>query len=131
MHIFSQTGRWPITILALLCAVGVHQTAFAQVLCIGEDGHVEVEYASADCCGDAGESSRRDCEPLFNTEDEDCRDRCGACVDVPLGTNGRVASTQGSVDRSETPLHDAAVVSPSTSAFSATPPANISVPLIL
>lgn len=143
MNFATDKRRWPAILLALFVAMGMHQATFAQVLCIGEDGHVEVELATDDCCGDNAIPASGDRSAHVDCEDADCADHCGACLDVPIGTNGRIATQSGSMDRSETPavclvlahptVRDSSVPAYFTNrgtAYHAAPPSNVSAPLI-
>lgn len=56
--------------------LGVHVNG-ANVLCIGELGHIEVEVAGSTCCTDKETAAQHAQAPIV----EDAGD-CGACVDV-------------------------------------------------
>lgn len=90
---------WSALILVLFCAAGIHQGGAAQVLCIGEDGHVKVEFLTDDCCGDDGESHPSEDDATLESNHTACMDHCGACVDIPLGTPGQIAIQSVSLNR--------------------------------
>jgi hypothetical protein len=65
------------TLLAYLLSGGIGGSG---TLCIGADGHVEIESSNADCC-----SSETGTPPAND-------DPCGACLDIPL-LNEHISST--------------------------------------
>ena len=90
--------RFTVLVLAVFCAAGMHQGGAAQVLCIGEDGHVEVESPGFDCCASVEQSEPRGV-PQFDASDESHTDHCGSCIDFPIVTSSRVVAQHVSIDR--------------------------------
>lgn len=90
--------RLTLLVLAAFCAAGIHQGGAAQVLCIGEDGHVEVESLAVDCCENVDVSGPRGDQQL-DAPDEAHTDHCGVCIDFPIITSSRVAAQHVSIDR--------------------------------
>ncbi len=97
---FENRGQRRLTlfVLAVFCAAGIHQGGAAQVLCIGEDGHVEIESLRFDCCDDVIESAPRSGEQL-EAPDNAHTDHCGVCIDFPIMNSSRVAAQHVSIDR--------------------------------
>ena len=57
------------------------------VLCLGQDGHIEVETASADStCGTSG-PTRGVHAAIYIEGNASDKDHCGPCKDVPLAPN--------------------------------------------
>ena len=54
------------------------------VLCLGADGHVEVESAFNDCCNSPDHSSLTDSDFFSSTEDHEMCKYCGPCIDIPI-----------------------------------------------
>ncbi len=90
---------WTIVVLIAFCAVGIHQGGAAQVLCIGADGHIEVETSGIDCCKEAAKSQSPDRNDRIVCSRDVETDDCGACIDIPLMTTGRVAIEPVSINR--------------------------------
>jgi hypothetical protein len=66
-----------------------HTGASALVLCVGLDGHVDVEASSADVCttqGAAVKAGDRGHDPRCLGKERD--DHCGSCVDFPIVVGG-------------------------------------------
>ena len=72
-------------ISAILCgfylAVSVG-TGSALVLCLGDDGHIAIEYSNGGSCADSSHeiSEAENCE--LSSSSPHCH--CGPCVDIPL-----------------------------------------------
>ena len=66
--------------ICLLFIVGLTPNGIGDVLCIGDNGHIQLEFVSQQCCEEIGESSLL---IAFSTE-RDHHDTCGNCLDLPL-----------------------------------------------
>lgn len=63
-----------------------HGLSSSMVLCVGSDGHVEVEVASSGCCASEAEwNGSSESEHDVVTAVEYDEDHCGQCVDFPVG----------------------------------------------
>lgn len=70
-------------LLVLFFAFGGIAEVGSAVLCIGEDGHTDVEYSLAGCCTSASASSFQTNSPVVLSDDAGCID----CVDLQFGRN--------------------------------------------
>lgn len=58
---------------------------FGDALCIGDDGHVEIEFITVDGCGDGGFESRAAASHELTAEHQSNDEHCGStCLDVSL-----------------------------------------------
>lgn len=63
------------------------------VLCHGEDGHVAVEVAGGDCCGDlSADAPHRDSVGSAGQELPSQKDNCGSCVDISISIGSAMVS---------------------------------------
>ncbi len=61
-------------------------TSFGDIICIGENGHIEIEYANMPCCDDQNSSClQTDDSSLQTSNHTDC---CENCLDIPLISAG-------------------------------------------
>lgn len=67
--------------LSLVLAVGGAVNLGAAVLCVGFDGHVDVEYLLAGCCISSPSSLDQPAPAVIVTDGPGC----GACVDLEVG----------------------------------------------
>jgi hypothetical protein len=102
--------RFSAIVLVLSCAVGVHQGGAAQVLCIGEDGHVEIEMPKEACCD--GDVNAQDANlPALMTAEEACHENdCGACIDIPIVASSQIAVKTVSLDRTHDSIATTAAI---------------------
>ena len=76
------------TVSVLMCLVMFGNLAHGMVLCIGESGHVSLEFKADDCCGEILEIAVPACEESGCQEAHfEESDPCGDCVDIPLSGN--------------------------------------------
>lgn len=68
----------PLTIIIL---IGFFQIGEANVLCIGEDGHIEIESNCLPCCNDIETTCETDTQADNHEEHDDCYN----CSDLSLG----------------------------------------------
>ncbi len=68
---------WPLSILLI---VGFSQIGSGDVLCIGEDGHVEIETECLPSCNEAADI----CELSEQSQQHDEHDDCNNCSDLSL-----------------------------------------------
>jgi len=85
----SFVGWWLVISLSF-SAMTAAARSMAEVLCVGADGHVEIEYADQGLCND---SSSRD--PLNNLSDTDRTlaspsMHCGKCIDLQVNQKSGV-----------------------------------------
>ena len=73
----SRFTSWQTCFLLL---AGLTFGSFGEVLCIGDDGHVEIESACQPCCGKTGES----CQVSLSTSSHEHHDSCDNCSDYSL-----------------------------------------------
>ena len=68
-----------------ICILVVISNSQLFVLCIGQDGHVAIEAANSNYCGDLLASVSQETS-LGPTEEElsSNRNNCGSCVDIPI-----------------------------------------------
>ena len=66
--------------LCLSLLVGVSSSAFSDVLCIGDDGHVEYETICLPCCTDDSDS----CDNETTEEQHAEHNECSNCSDVEI-----------------------------------------------
>jgi len=76
-----QRSRIAAGLLVVLFAFGGIAEVGSAVLCIGEDGHTDVEYSFAGCCTVASTSSLQTTSPEVLSNDAGCND----CVDLQFG----------------------------------------------
>ena len=93
---------WALCLLFVAASAGA---STGGVLCIGADGHTEIETACIPCCDDSEGACAADPSDNRHEEHEDCSD----CADVPLNefTRSHVPSVRvdGDVDLSQYVLH--------------------------
>ena len=68
---------WPLSILLL---IGFFQIGSGDVLCVGEDGHIEIETECLPCCNEA----EAVCGLSEQGDIHDEHDDCNNCSDLPL-----------------------------------------------
>jgi hypothetical protein len=73
-------------VLVLVCLFVAGSLAPGTLLCFGADGHISVEFASADCCGEYSDASSQISRDLHLDTDPSiaAADSCGDCVDIPF-----------------------------------------------
>ena len=85
---------------ASLCLLLVYTNSSAIVLCIGQDGHVEIEITASDCCTDdhSDETAKATENPGPSIKQNDC----GSCVDIPIsyGLSGNLDKLQKTIPTS-------------------------------
>ena len=91
--------RLTVFTLVAFCVAGVSNGGAAQVLCIGQDGHVEVEASGVGCCTDSAESAPADRSVGFDATHHTDVDHCGACIDIPLMASSQRVVESSSVKR--------------------------------
>lgn len=79
---FRRRNLWLRFVVCLLVALGSLE---GTVLCVGAEGHVEVERSKGSCCGALGAAASDTASPSVQSTLED---ECGTCVDVPLPHGG-------------------------------------------
>jgi hypothetical protein len=68
----------------LICLLVICNLAQGVVLCLGADGHIEIESAFHKRCAGPAHSDASDNNQSFGqTDNEDCK-HCGPCIDVPI-----------------------------------------------
>ena len=74
------------SITVLLCLLIVGNLIHWRVLCLGADGHVEVESAFHECCNAAEHSAAPevDYNVFSSTKGHEMCEHCGPCVDIPI-----------------------------------------------
>jgi len=97
----SQRRRFATIAFAACFVLGIHHGGAAQVLCIGEDGHIEVESNGGSCCAETETSPTSDRGEWIGASDESAGDDCGACIDIPIVTPGQVAVETNSASRTD------------------------------
>lgn len=68
---------WPLCFLFL---AGFIATGDSKILCIGDDGHLEIETICLPCCGDED----KDCETEKSNDKHEEHGDCSNCSDVEL-----------------------------------------------
>jgi len=79
-HLQMRSAVW---ILALVFAFGGIAETGPAVVCIGDDGHSDIEYSLAGCCVFVADEPEQIQEVLKNTDRPGCND----CVDLGLDQN--------------------------------------------
>ncbi|MHC4214519.1 MAG: hypothetical protein ACYSWP_14235 [Planctomycetota bacterium] len=69
-------------ISAAICLLLLFANSNVIVLCIGQDGHVEIETAASDCCTD--NHSNETAKVIENLGQSFKNNDCGSCVDIPI-----------------------------------------------
>jgi hypothetical protein len=78
---YLSNRKYLTLVVSLLFMAGMTLSSSGSILCLGADGHVEVEsIGHAPCCDDGGLACA--VEP-FEAE-QDHHDDCGDCTDLPL-----------------------------------------------
>lgn len=72
------------SIIVFICLLIIGNLVPWNVLCLGADGHVEVESAFNDCCNSPDHSSLTDSDFFSSTEDHEMCKYCGPCIDIPI-----------------------------------------------
>ena len=72
---------WP---LCLILFVGFILVGNGNVICIGEDGHIEFETECLPCCTDADDVCKLDVSNDFHDEHDDCTNCSDLTPDEPL-----------------------------------------------
>ncbi len=75
-------------ILAVIIAVGGMSLVGSFVLCVGSDGHADLELAFGACCGDDDE------HPADTGPSAGLFDSCGRCADIGLDSSSRIEGKQ-------------------------------------
>ena len=70
--------------VVLICLLIVGNSAYAAVLCFGEDGHIEIESAFHKRCDDPVHSQPTDQKQLSYQVDHVEDRHCEPCVDIPI-----------------------------------------------
>ena len=80
---------WMTVLLQL--AIGLGAGPVEAFLCIGQDGHIDIEFAADGCCGPRDVQPVKDsCCPAEPTACQFTRvQNCGPCVDIPLLVAGQ------------------------------------------
>jgi hypothetical protein len=68
---------WP---MCLLFIVGLAVGSNGSILCIGDNGHTNIESICQPCCGEAEDS----CDLAESNSNHDHHDECDNCTDRPL-----------------------------------------------
>jgi hypothetical protein len=95
----GQYQRFATVALAACFVLGIHHGGAAQVMCIGEDGHVEVEPNGDACCAETEPSHVLNGGDQIGAASAANGDDCGACIDIPIVTPGQVAVKSMSASR--------------------------------
>ena len=103
-------------LLALLPQLLVLGLGGGVVVCVAPDGHVQLEIAASECCGDAGASTAPGDRDVASSQDEP---DCGSCSDLQIALDTGVARSSGAQEI-ELPAHTAAIL-PEPLAFQAAP----------
>jgi hypothetical protein len=70
--------------VVLICLLVICNLAQGLVLCLGADGHIEIESAFHQRCNGPAHSDASDKNQLCcRADNEDCK-HCGPCIDVPI-----------------------------------------------
>lgn len=80
---------WTIALIGMLL-IAVSPIRGISVLCISDQGHLEVESIGSSCC-DQESSPQIPITPLLEASTDDC----GTCVDVPFAQDASRASLHG------------------------------------
>lgn len=73
---------WVTLLSQLALGLGGPVEAF---LCIGQDGHINIEFGPADCCGPKPVETTKSTCPIDGDACQIDQDQlCGDCVDIPL-----------------------------------------------
>ncbi len=65
-----------------LCLLVLFANSNVIILCIGQDGHVEIETTASDCCAD--NHSKETAQVIENLGQSFKNNDCGSCVDIPI-----------------------------------------------
>jgi hypothetical protein len=70
--------------VVLICLLVICNLAQGVVLCLGADGHIEIESAfHKRCAGPAHSGASDKNQSFYQSDNEDCK-HCGPCIDVPI-----------------------------------------------
>ena len=85
----NHIARWLLTSFMALHLIGGHGGLEEFVLCLGFDGHVAIETATAqDICNDLETPHSETEPPAFSDYVQiSAEDHCGTCVDMPIGSD--------------------------------------------
>lgn len=108
MKIFSRISKPLLVIWLSLFSLVDFRTLSTFVLCVGRDGHVELESAINDRCVTDGQSTALGLDGL-NLESED---GCGDCSDIPLLVSLTQTSSHKTLAFSDTGPDRAGVIVP-------------------
>lgn len=74
-----------LAVIALVAVAVAHPLcAHSLVLCVGSDGHLELEASVDGSCADAPASAERVIPVDSASMDHGAEDHCGECVDLPM-----------------------------------------------
>lgn len=84
----SSSDRKKSAVIPLIClliyAAIIPMQLSNYVLCIGEDGHIELEFAVNGCCADTPSHDLDHPEINFTDTTAAHENHCGECVDLPI-----------------------------------------------
>jgi len=71
-------------VVLLICLFVAGNSAHGVVLCIGVDGHIEIESAFRECCDDLVRFQLTERNRLSCQSDHEKDKHCGPCIDIPI-----------------------------------------------
>ncbi len=71
-------------IVLLICLFVVGNSAQGVVLCVGADGHIEIESAFHECCDDLVRFQLTERNRFSSQVDHEKGEHCGPCIDIPI-----------------------------------------------
>lgn len=85
-HICVTLRVLSVGVVAIYCLAGF-SAHYERVLCIGEDGHRQIEYASRGFCAEPQSASQNASATFDSFSSATSRqEHCGSCVDFPIVT---------------------------------------------
>lgn len=106
-------------VAVLVCLLIAGNSVHGAVLCLGTDGHVEIESPFHERCNDADHSQHTEQRQISNQVDHVENEHCKPCVDVPISI--------GLEKTTRTPEQlNSASSAPATNVISPTDPFNLS-----
>lgn len=104
-------------ILLLIYSALIPMQLSNYVLCIGEDGHVEFEFAVNGCCAKVHPHDLGHTEATFTEVPIADEDHCGECVDIPIFTSLNselyIVSAQ-EIEATDSPISTISRITPKT-----------------
>ena len=90
---------WPICLIFLLSLILFGN---GQVLCVGEDGHIEIETYCLPCCGEAEDTCELDLPEDLHDEHNGCSDCSDFEINSPIWSSRVNHIEAGNFDHSKT-----------------------------